>query len=356
MVTVKRYQENPLIRPEDVPPYHKGFEVIGTFNAGVAEYHGEILLLLRVAERPISHDPARVLSPYYDLTAKRTAVRSFNRSDPAYQFGDSRVVGLSAHPDQFAGLTSLSYLRLARSRDGHHFTVDPKPFIYPATRYQTFGIEDPRITQIGDVYYIYFSAVSPLGIGINLVTTRDFITCEDHGLIFSPEDKDAVIFPEKIGDRYYALHRPSPKSVGNPDIWLAESDNLRYWGHHRHLLGVRKGFWDSARIGSGAVPIRTADGWLEIYHGMDAQNRYCLGALLLDLKDPAKILARSAKPILEPEADYEKHGFFGAVVFTCGALVHGSVLQLYYGVSDRSMAGAELDLGQILAGLKTESA
>lgn len=356
MVTVKRYQENPLIRPEDVPPYHAGFEVIGTFNAGVADDHGETLLLLRVAERPLSKDPSRVPSPYYDLAAKKTVVRYFDKGDPDYQFDDSRVVGLTAHPGQFAGLTSLSYLRLARSRDGRHFTVDPKPFIYPATRYETFGIEDPRITQIGGVYYIYFSAVSPLGIGINLVTTRDFKTYEDQGLIFSPEDKDAVIFPEKIGGRYYALHRPSLKSVGNPDIWLAESDNLRYWGHHRHLIGVRKGLWDSARIGSGAVPIRMPDGWLEIYHGMDAQNRYCLGALLLDLKDPAKIIARSAEPILEPEADYEKHGFFGAVVFTCGALVRGSVLQLYYGVSDRSMAGAELDLGQILAGLKMQSA
>ncbi|MEE6687177.1 glycosidase, partial [Limosilactobacillus fermentum] len=174
-------------------------------------------------------------------------------------------------------------------------------------------------------------------------------------IIFSPENKDFAIFPEKINGRYYALHRPSLKSVGSPDIWIAESDNLRYWGNHRHLIGIRKGFWDSGRIGSGAVPVRTKDGWLEIYHGMDMRSRYCLGALLLDAADPAKVIARSSKPLLEPEMDYEKKGFFGHVVFTCGGLVRGSKLRLYYGVSDRSMAGAELDINGILSGLESKN-
>ncbi|GGL56603.1 BtaManbiosPhlase [Sporolactobacillus putidus] len=356
MVTVKRYLENPLITPEEVKPYHDGFEVIGAFNAGVAQYEDEIMLLLRIAERPLSGDPLQVPSPYYNIQQKCVQVHFYDRRDPAFNFKDSRVIKRSDQPDSFCGLTSLSYFRLARSRDGHHFSIDDKPFIYPSNRYQTFGVEDSRITQIGDTYYIYFSAVSEVGIGVNMVSTKDFKTFQDHGLIFSPENKDVVIFPEKINGCYYALHRPSLKSVGTPDIWIAESDNLDYWGNHRHLLGVRKGRWDGGRIGSGAVPIKTQDGWLEIYHGMSADSRYCLGGLLLDLNDPSKILARSDKPILEPEAEYEKKGFFGEVVFTCGGIVQGQILKLYYGVSDRSMACAELDIDEILSELKNSVA
>lgn len=352
MIHVERYQDNPLICPEDVKPYHDGYEVIGTFNAGVATYNGEILLLLRVAERPVSKDPLLVPSPYYDVQQDKVVVKYFNKKDKAYNFDDSRTIKPSDDSTSFCGLTSLSYLRLARSKDGHHFSVDDQPFIYPSNRYQTYGIEDPRMTQIGETYYIYFSAVSPMGIGDYLVTTTDFKTYTDRGFIFSPENKDVVIFPEKINGVYYALHRPSLMSVGNPDIWIAESDNLLYWGNHRHLIGVRKGFWDEGRIGSGAVPIKTKDGWLEIYHGMDADSRYCLGALLLDLNDPSKVLARSADPILEPETEYEKKGFFGEVVFSCGGIVEGSNLHLYYGVSDRSMAAATLNINDILSDLK----
>lgn len=352
MITVRRYQENPLITPENVKPWHPGFEVIGAFNAGVARYHGETLLLLRVAERPTVADPSKVPSPYYDVNKKELAVKYFDRHDPDLNFDDSRTISRKDEPGRFIGLTSLSYLRLARSRDGHHFTVDDRPFIYPYNHYQIFGVEDPRITQIGDTYAIYFSAVSPDGIGVGLVTTKDFQSYQDQGLIFLPECKDVVIFPEKIHGKYYALNRPSPKSVGDLDIWLSESNDLRCWGNHRHLMRTRKNKWDAERIGSGAVPILTRDGWLEIYHGVSLNGRYCLGALLLDRNDPSKILARSEKPILEPETDYEKNGFFGDVVFTCGGIAEEDILKLYYGVADRSMAGAELSVSEILADLR----
>jgi predicted GH43/DUF377 family glycosyl hydrolase len=351
MIHVYRYEENPLITPEQVKPWHSGFEVIGTFNAGVAQYKGETLLLLRVAERPVTEDPARVPSPYYDLKSKKVVIRYFDKNDLSLNFEDSRTIRLANQLDRFVGLTSISYLRLARSKDGHHFTIDDQPFIYPSTQYQIYGIEDPRITQIGDTYYIYFSAVSPLGIGDNLVSTKDFIHYEDHGLIFEPENKDIVIFPAKINGKYYALNRPSLKSIGEPDIWISESNNLYFWGNHRHLLGVRANHWDAGRIGSGAVPFLTDEGWLEIYHGATTDSRYCLGAILLDRNDPSKILARSDKPILEPEADYEKKGFFGDVVFTCGGIKKDNILRLYYGVADRSMAGCELKISEILKAL-----
>lgn len=347
---VERYVGNPIITPEMVKPYHPGFEVIGAFNAGVAQYKGEILLVLRVAERPKSEIPSIVRAPVYDEMTGEVRVYDFRLDDERYDFSDPRVIR-DRKSGQLAYLTSLSYLRLARSKDGFHFSIDEEPLVYPATSLESFGIEDPRVTQIGDTYYIYFSAVSPVGIGEVLVSTKDFKNITRHGMIFAPENKDVILFPEKIGGKYYALHRPVPKGVGNPEIWIAESPDLFHWGNHRYLLGLRKGSWDSRRIGGGAVPIKTEQGWLELYHGADQKDRYSMGAILLDLHDPAKVIARSAQPILQPEARYEVEGFFGNVVFSCGALVEGDRLRLYYGVADQSMAVAEFSLAEILDSL-----
>jgi predicted GH43/DUF377 family glycosyl hydrolase len=109
--------------------------------------------------------------------------------------------------------------------------------------------------------------------------------------------------------------------------------------------------WDSARMGGGAVPFKTEKGWLELYHGATSDHRYCMGAVLLDLEDPTKVIARSNQPIIEPEADYEVEGFFGNVVFSCGAVVEGDVVKMYYGVADTSMACAEFSLQEILDSL-----
>ncbi|MFC4182503.1 BtaManbiosPhlase [Saccharococcus thermophilus] len=347
---VYRYEENPLITPEDVPPYHEGFEVIGTFNAGVTKFRDEIILLLRVAERPVSHDENIVQAPVFNPDTGLVEIYEFRKDDPRYDFSDPRVIQ-NASTGQFAYLTSLSYLRIARSKDGRHFTVEDKPFVYPSNKLEVFGIEDPRITLIDDTYYIYFSAVSPNGVGEAMVSTKDFQQVTHHGMIFAPENKDVLIFPEKINGKYYALHRPVPKSNGAPEIWIAESDNLLYWGNHQFLLGLREDKWDSGRIGGGAVPIKTDRGWLELYHGASKDNRYCMGAVLLDLHDPTKVIARSEQPILEPEADYETNGFFGNVVFSCGAIVEGDMVKMYYGVADTSMACAELRLSEILNSL-----
>lgn len=345
-----RYEENPLITPADVVPHRDGFEVIGAFNAAATKFQDEILLLLRVAERPISGHPDRVQAVWVDAESAELVTQEFDLHDETFDFSDSRMVRVAGSLT-WSYLTSLSYLRLARSKDGRHFAIDDKAFLYPEGRMETFGIEDPRITQLGDTYYITYSIVSPLGVGVGMASTQDFVTVTRHGVIFPPENKDVVLFPEQIGGKYYALHRPVPKGVGAPEIWIAESDNLEYWGNHRHLLGLREGHWDSGRIGAGAVPIKTEQGWLELYHAADKSNRYCMGAVLLDLNDPSKILGRTEQPILIPEAPYEIDGFFGNVVFSCGALVEDDVVRVYYGVADTSMACAELSLRDILAAL-----
>lgn len=350
-MNIYRYEENPLVTPADVKPYHDGFEVIGAFNAGIAKFKDEVLMLLRVAERPISEDPEIVKAPVFNPETKTIELIELRKDNARYDFSDPRVVRDVTLITGFAYLTSISYIRIARSKDGRRFAVDDKPFLYPSNSLETFGIEDPRVTQIGNTYYIYYSAVSRTGIGESMVSTKDFTEVTSHGMIFCPDNKDVLIFPEKVNGKYYALHRPTVKSIGSSEIWIAESDNLVHWGNHKHLIGLREAEWDCGRIGGGAVPIRTDKGWLELYHGASKEHRYCMGAVLLDLNDPTKVIARSLKPILEPEAEYEKNGFFGDVVFSCGAIVEGDTVKMYYGVADTSMACAELSLQEILDGL-----
>ncbi|GBU11588.1 glycosidase [Enterobacterales bacterium] len=269
--------------------------------------------------------------------------RRFSRDDPAYDFSDPRMITLKADPS-VVFLTSMSHLRLARSHTGEDFTVDTYPFIIADTQYEQFGCEDPRITCIDGLFYINYSAISPYGISTALATTRDFISVTKKGVIFCPDNRDVCFFPQKINGRYLALTRPSPKHFGKPEIWICESPDMLHWGNHQHLLGSQSSEWDALKLGGGAPLLKTSRGWLQIYHGVDKDQRYCLGALLLNINDPLHILAKSDTPLLQPEAPYEREGFFGNVVFTCGALIEQDVLKIYYGAADECIALASLPL------------
>jgi predicted GH43/DUF377 family glycosyl hydrolase len=343
-MNVFRSPHNPVIGPEDVKPSGDDFEVIGVFNAGVTRLEDEIILLLRVAERPINTNPDIVLTAIYNDAEERLVVTEFLKNNPEIDFSDPRLIIKSGQ----TYLTSISHLRLARSKDGVNFEIDDAPAIFPANDYETFGIEDPRISLIDGTYYISYVAVSPFGVTTCLISTRDFIFFQRHGVIFCPENKDAVLFPEKVEGKFYALHRPVSPLFRKQDIWIAESPDLQCWGNHRHLMGPRPGHWDEAKIGAGAVPFKTDRGWLEIYHGVDRSNRYCLGAVLLDGAEPWKIIARANKPILEPQAGYECDGFFGNVVFSCGLLCEDDNVKIYYGAADTAICCAELSLKEII--------
>ena len=191
------------------------------------------------------------------------------------------------------------------------------------------------------------------GAATSLISTRDFETFERHGIIFAPENKDVTIFPEKINGMYMAFNRPVPGGIGNPEMWLAQSPDLIHWGHQKHFCGISDAdSWDNGRIGGGAVPFKTEQGWVKIYHAADRNDRYCLGAFLLDLSDPSRVIAKTEAPILEPEASYETEGFFGNVVFTCGCLVDGDCVSLYYGAADDKICRADFSVSQLLAGMK----
>jgi len=345
---IKRHFENPLISPCDIKPSRPDFDVVCTFNAGVARYKGEVILLVRVAEIPNNNNPKVVLVPIYSSTEKKLIIRSFDRTDHSIDFSDSRFVRTSKQ--QF--LTSISHLRLARSKDGIHFSIDETPAMFPENVYEEYGIEDARITQIGDTYYINYCGTADVGITTLLASTKDFATYTRHGVIFCPDNKDVEIFPEKINGKYYALHRPTSAEYKHRSMWMAESPDLISWGNHRLFMTPREGFWDDGRVGGSAIPFRIKEGWLEIYHGADKNNRYSLGALLLDANEPWKILGRSEKPIIEPETAYELEGFFGNVVFNNGVLFEDGVIKIYYGAADTHVAYAEISLEEVLKGLR----
>lgn len=315
-------------------------------NPGVFVMDGRICMIIRVAERPEQKE-GKISFPVYE--DNRFKVLEFDRDSPDIDLSDPRVIKYKGQDY----LTTLSYLRLVFSDDGVHFYEDSKyPPVFGSGFYESFGIEDCRVATMDDGYYLTFTEVSPVAVGVGMMHTRDFRHFTHEGMIFPPHNKDCALFEEKIDGIYYALHRPSSPELGGNYMWIAESPDRIHWGRHKCVATTRKGFFDSARLGAGASPIRTDEGWLVIYHGADSSNRYCLGAMLLDLKDPSRVLARSSEPIMEPVAPYEQTGFFGNVVFTNGQIVDGDTVHIYYGASDEVICKADFSIKEILAMLK----
>jgi beta-1,2-mannobiose phosphorylase / 1,2-beta-oligomannan phosphorylase len=351
-VTARRAPENPILTPAHIVSSSPELEVVGVFNPAVVRHEGNVLLLLRVAEAPPRDATREAVSPVWNPRLGRLEIQRWPLDALDLDVSDPRMISV----DGQAWLTSISHLRVAHSRDGIRFDVETSPAMSPLTDDETFGVEDPRITQIGDTYWINYTAVSPRGIATALASTRDFRTFERHGIIFPPNNRDVTIFPEQIGGRYAALHRPMPAGLGQVAIWSATSSDLLSWGEHRFVAGARPGPWEDLKIGGGAVPFRVRvgsdDAWLAVYHGVhSSSSAYSLGALLLDGRDPSRVIARSRDPILAPETSYEREGFFGGVVFTCGLLAEGDLLRIYYGAADGVIAVADLSLAEVLAGL-----
>jgi predicted GH43/DUF377 family glycosyl hydrolase len=345
----QRFEQNPLLTPKDIKPSRKDMVVECLLNPGVFRFNKKTWLLVRVAERPKQTEDSISVARYQDGEIE---ILQFSKNDPHLDFSDPRVIRYKGN----AYLTSLSHLRLMYSDDGNNFQVaeDYDP-ISGEGALEEYGIEDCRVTEINGIYYLTYTMVSSSGVGVGLIQTRDWKRFDRKGMILPPHNKDCAIFEEKIRDKYFALHRPSSSELGGNYIWIAESPDSIHWGHHKCIAKTRDGMWDSARIGAGCSPIQTTRGWLTIYHGTDELNRYCLGALLLDLKDPSHVIARSESPIMEPTESYELNGFSGNVIFTNGHLVIGDKLKLYYGASNQVICGAELSITEILNSLTPQT-
>lgn len=337
-----------LLRPADVTPQFERFEVIGTFNPAAVEFEDGVALLARVAERPIETREGYVALPYWDWQRGGVAI-DWRREDEVEPI-DPRMVRIKS--SGLIRLTFLSWLLVAFSRDG--ITIDSfgdQAFL-PANRYEAFGVEDPRLTRIDDRFYFTYVAVSEYGVATSLASTADFKSFERHGIIFCPENKDVVLFPEKIDDQYVALHRPTQLSFSLPEIWIARSPDLCYWGSHQRLLGEEVA-WATAKIGGGTPPIRTDRGWLSLFHGHAKPDAgvgvgaYAAAALLLDLDRPERVIGFSPQPVMVAEEEFERSGFLPDIVFPTGLIRRQDDVLVYYGAADTATGVAQYSLSDL---------
>lgn len=284
---VTRYKNNPILCKDDVP-----YPVATVHNAGIVKHHGIYTMLFR------SHK-----------------------------------------------LNGRSIIGRADSSDGFDFKVHPKPFLTPATdghfaEYEEFGVEDLRICPVENEYLLTYSAYSRHGVRIALARTTDFKEIERIALITQADLRNIVIFPEKFNGRYVRLDRPHSE-ISPWSIWISYSPDLIHWGDSRVIMKPVTYHWDEMKIGPGAPPFKTAEGWLHIYHGVFktmSGTVYRLGVALHDLTDPSKIIGVSDQWILQPMDSWETTGYVPNVVFTCGAVPEddGSV-KIYWGGADTVM-------------------
>lgn len=341
---IQRSKYNPILTPSDIKPSNDSLGVTCLLNPGAFRFDGKTWLLVRVAERP-AQEEGFVRFPIMDPHTHTIMSMQVALSDKDLDLSDARVISYQGNDY----LTTMSHLHLVCSTDGIHFKEDPSyPPLLPCSSYETYGIEDCRVTQIGVTYYLTYTAVSANGVAVGMKSTTDWKVFSNFGLILPPHNKDCTLFDCPINNRYYMLHRPSSPEIGGNYIWLAQSNDLIHWGNHLCVARTRPGQWDSARIGAGCAPIKTPKGWLMIYHGADENNRYCLGAILLDSNDPSIVLARTNEPLLEPEMPYEVNGFFGKVIFTNGQIINGDVVSLYYGAADNVICLATFSISEVL--------
>ena len=256
-------------------------------------------------------------------------------------------------------------LGLALSRDGLKWEVEPRP-VFSLKDEEIRRVYDPRLTVLEDQVIMTFAVDTRHGLRGGIARTRDL----HHFDILSmtvPDNRNMVLFPERIGGMYLRLERPMPVySRGRKDrfdIWLSESPDLKYWGESRLVAGVEDHPFANDKIGPGAPPLKTEAGWLAVTHTVDIDpdrgkngwedrwiKRYCAAVMLLDLKEPWKVLGLSRVPLIAPETDYEtQDGFRTNVVFPTAAIpMPGGITRIYYGAADTVVAAAEAKTADLI--------
>lgn len=345
---LSREREFLLLTPGMVSPSQSDMSVIGVFNPAAIEVRDEIMVLARVVEAPRESRPGLVGLPRWKEDG---GIEMDWLGADQYSSVDTRVVEL--RPDGVLRLTFTSHLRLFRFSKDLRLLSGPEGELNftPGVSYETYGVEDPRITFLEGWYYITYVAVSKHGACTALARTRDFERIERMGIIFPPENKDVVLFPRKVAGRYAALHRPNPRMhFTRPEVWIAYSEDLRNWGDHSPLAIPNVKSWQIGRIGGGCPPVWTERGWLVIYHGNDrmaSQPKHAVGsyygaAMLLDGTNPGRVIGVAPEPILVPQRPYEVEGFVPNVVFPTAVLDRGANWLVIYGAADENIAAVEV--------------
>lgn len=285
--------------------------------------------------------------------------------------GVSRIFNSAVAPyeDGFIGVfrgeqtNGIPYVYLGHSTDAIHWTFDEekvpftdengKPFM-PVYAY------DPRLVKVEDTYYIIWCG-DFYGASIGLAKTKDFKTFTRMENPFIPFNRNAVLFPRKVNGKFLMLSRPSD-SGHTPfgDIFLSESPDMVYWGRHRHVMGRSPEWWESVKIGGGAAPIETSEGWLLFYHGVSSTCNgfvYSIGGAILDIDEPSRVKYRCETFLLTPEEEYETRGFVPNVCFPCATICDPATgrIALYYGAADTNVGLAFTKLDDIIDYIKEHS-
>ena len=255
-------------------------------------------------------------------------------------------------------------LHAGRSQDGISWEIDPVPINFVPVDERVAELQvafdhayDPRVTWLEDRYYVTWCN-GYHGPTIGLGWTSDFVTFHQLENAFLPFNRNGVLFPRRIADRYAMLSRPSDNGhTPFGDIFFSESQDLVHWGRHRHVMGPAPWTWASTKVGAGPTPIETPEGWLLLYHGVLTSCNgfvYSMGAALLDLDEPWKVIARGHDYLLSPQVPYEQIGDVPNVVFPCAALVDRDAdrLTIYYGAADTVTCLAHAHLSEILGSLR----
>ncbi|MEK6926106.1 MAG: hypothetical protein AABW50_02405 [Nanoarchaeota archaeon] len=366
-------KEKILIKPEDIKPSTKDFEVMGTLNPGAARLpDGNIVLYVRVIEKlKNNQDKKYFFSPrcigktHCKLQIdKFLKTRTIENTDLDFVFGD-----------ETKRLTYISHLRkVILDKNGFDIiTIDKKPSFSGVENDAELGVEDARITQIGKKYYMTYVGLSRKeNISTYLAESEDCINWKRHGIIFGEQDKDVVLFPEKIQGKYLAFDRPEGNfEFSSPHIWVAYSKDLDYWGDLKALeLSNSKN--KLVRTGAGPPPIKTDKGWLFIFHGVtmfeekslmcsikkalgiktEKQYSYAVWAALLDLKDPKKILGMTHNPILTPNKKKHVSSEGKIVLFPTGIIEDKEHLLLYSGAGDTYTTVHKIKISDIMKNIK----
>lgn len=330
MMALQRYAGNPVLHPGLVP-----FPASLVFNAGVCKFKGSYVMVFR---NDVGFSPA-----------------GWNHAD------------------------CYTNLGIARSRDGVKWEVDPKPWQVPVEIIKSnpdfCRFYDPRLTVIGDKCYLCFAVDTHHGVRGGIAVTDDFEKFEILSLS-APDNRNMVLFPEKVNGLFVRLERPFPEySRGYQekfDVWMSKSPDCRFWGDTELVLGLESVPFCNAKIGPAAPPVKTQKGWLTTFHatykdkttnlkGWETANNpaatwnkeYLAGLMLLDINNPSKVIGMCPEPLLKAEKNYELDGFRGSVIFPGGMILEDDgEVKIYYGAADTVECLATAHVDDLLAMIK----
>ena len=351
---IKIQKDKLLLKPEDFKPSSKKFEILGVLNpAAVRLKSGKILLYVRVIEKlKETEDGKFFYTPRFVGKNKfKVKIDRFHKKDVlssdilAIEFknGTKRLNFISHLRRVYLDKSGLNVLK-----------IEQRPCFYGTPKDAELGVEDPRITKMHDKYYMTYVGLSrEESISTYLAESKDCKNWKRLGIIFGQQDKDSVLFPEKIEGRYVVFDRPEGNfQLHIPNIWVAFSKDLSYWGK-LNAVSLHLKDQNFSRVGAGPPPIKTDRGWLLIFSNESMSDSWTIGAALLDINNPSKLIARTPGYILQPVTGYEREGLVPNVTFPEGAVVVDEKLYVYYGSADTVIGLAICKLDDLLDYIET---